>query len=129
VIEEDRTFHQSRAMGTPPPAQTLATSFHKSFMRWLRAVALAPSAADPRAAVYTQSRNPLAVPPDPQITLTTVVLDPNKFYYFSLPGDAANPFNCGNTVPGHTMGGSPTIPSPAASSLTAFAPVTLARRT
>ena len=37
-----------------------------------------------------------------------VVLDPNKRYYISvLPGDAANPFNTGNAVTGHSMGGAP----------------------
>jgi hypothetical protein len=39
---------------------------------------------------------------------SSVVLDPTKRYYISvLPGDAANPFNTANAVPGHTMGGAP----------------------
>ena len=37
-----------------------------------------------------------------------VVLDPTKRYYISvLPGDAANPFNSGNAISGHSMGGAP----------------------
>jgi len=126
VIEEDTNFHSKPGVSTPPPAQTLATSFHKSFMPLVASGCTGPVSCGTGQTVYNPVTNThVPVPPDPQITPDQVVLDPNKFYYISvLPGDAANPFNTGNTVPGHTMGGSP-IPSPAASSLTAFAPVTV----
>ncbi len=44
------------------------------------------------------------------ISPSTVHLDPTKHYYISvLPGDAANPFETGNTSPGHGMGGAPIV--------------------
>ena len=43
-----------------------------------------------------------------------VHLDPTKRYYISvLPGDAANPFESANAIPGHGMGGAPIAFPPA----------------
>ncbi len=54
-----------------------------------------------------------------------VHLDPTKHYYFSiLPGDAANPFNSGNAISGHGMGGAPIIPTCVNGTCT-FSPLTV----
>jgi hypothetical protein len=54
-----------------------------------------------------------------------VHLDPTKHYYFSiLPGDAANPFNSGNAISGHGMGGAPIIPTCVTGTCT-FSPLTV----
>src|SRR5205085_1456118 len=43
-----------------------------------------------------------------ELNPSRVHLDPTKRYYISvLPGDAANPFNSGNAIGGHGMGGAP----------------------
>src|SRR5467141_2283507 len=60
-----------------------------------------------------------------------VHLDPTKHYYISvLPGDAANPFQSGNTIGGHGMGGAPIVCAPVAPAVTCtasgtFPPVTV----
>ncbi len=49
-------------------------------------------------------------------TCTTTAPYPKRYYISILPGDAANPFNTGNAVGGHGMGGAPISWNPATNS-------------
>src|SRR5581483_2045959 len=47
-----------------------------------------------------------AAPEQVAVDPSQVALDPTKRYYISvIPGDAGTPFETGNAVSGHTMGG------------------------
>ncbi len=132
IIEEDRTFYvnpncttnvnpqpagctQLNATGVPP---TFGVNFHTSYMPVVatgctgplsceggQTVQGVPSVCDIGSGVCrpdATGNGQMAVDPK------NVTLDPTKRYYISvLPGDAANPFNTANAVPGHTMGGAP----------------------
>lgn len=118
VIEEDTNFHSTPGVTTPPPQQTLATSFHKSFMPVIAtgctgAVSCGDGQtvydANPASATYGQhipAGGPAALDP------SQVVLESGKHYYISvLPGDAATAFITANAQSGHTMGGSSIVPT------------------
>ena len=151
IIEEDSMFHTPAGVTTPPPQQTLATSFNKSHMTVVANGCF--STTQSSGAISCQSgqsvydpgtKTHIAVDPRPQSSPSDVHLELGKYYYISvLPGDAVNAFAAGNGAPpancllppsdpnavdpslcGHTMGGAP-IPSPAASNATSFAPVTV----
>ncbi|HYM06235.1 MAG TPA: hypothetical protein VEU11_06710 [Terriglobales bacterium] len=133
IIEEDRTFYvnpncttntttppvgcpsQTTTGGVPP---TFGVNFHTSYMPVVATGCTGPLSCEGGQSVQgvasvcdigdgvcrpdTTGNGWAAVDPK------SVVLDPTKRYYISvLPGDAANPFNSGNTIPGHTMGGAP----------------------
>lgn len=101
VIEEDTTYHTPVGASTPPPAQTLATSFHKSYMPVVASGCTGQFSCGSGQTVY----NPVtaahdAVAGQPPTTPDQVALDPNKYYYISvLPGDAADAFVAGGGNP------------------------------
>src|SRR6516164_1264518 len=132
IIEEDRTFYIDPNCTSNPPASdcktttnsvtgafivpTFGTNFHTSYMPvvatgctgalscengqtlgGVNAVCDVGNGVCRTSAVQQAATNP-----------GQVHLDPTKRYYISvLPGDAANPFNSGNVVGGHGMGGAP----------------------
>jgi hypothetical protein len=125
IIEEDRTFYINPNCTTNPPPSgcpgatggivpTFGTNFHTSYMP-----VIATGCTGPLSCESGQSVQGVAAVCDggngvcrtdasqEAIVLPSAVhLDPTKRYYISvLPGDAANPFNTGNAVSGHGMGG------------------------
>ncbi len=154
IIEEDRTFYiDPKCQVNPPPAgcatpagivPTLGTNFHTSYMPLVAQGCVAGGTAvacesgqtvlDPTTGMHVNAvcdiGNGICRPGNAQTPLDPgqVVLDPTRRYYISvLPGDAANPFNTGNAVGGHGMGGA-SIPAPCAPKTTCtatFAPITV----
>ena len=113
VIEEDTNFYSAPGVTTPPPQQTLATSFHKSFMPLVASGCIGSlSCGDGQTVLDSNPASPtygqhITVDPQPSLDPGQVALEPGKRYYISvLPGDAANPAITANVVSGHTMGGS-----------------------
>lgn len=126
IIEEDRTFYidptKANNLGTTI-VPTFGVNFHTSYMPivaqgcvgGLVAVSceFGQTVLDPSIGQHVPTVCDVGngvcrttafkqTPVDP----SQVHLDPTKRYYISvLPGDAANPFNTGNTVGGHGMGG------------------------
>ena len=127
IIEEDRTFYIDPNCTANPPAAgcptagsgivpTFGTNFHTSYMPVVatgctgdlscesgQSVQGIPAVCDIGNGICrTDAKKEAALDP------SQVHLDPTKHYYISvLPGDAANPFNTGNAVGGHGMGGAP----------------------
>src|SRR5467141_3720743 len=149
IIEEDRTFYVNpncTTNTTTPPAgcptgivPTFGTNFHTSYMPLVATGCVGPTGAvacetgqtvfDPATGTHlptvcdvgdgvcrTTASQQTAVNP------SQVHLDPTKHYYISvLPGDAANPFESGNTIGGHGMGGAPIACVPVAPAVTCTA--------
>ncbi len=175
VIEEDKTFYVDpncttntsvNTPGCPGPVATGGTvptfgvNFHTSHMEYVAQGCTGPLSCESGQTVFnpaTGTHVPAACDVGNGACDTTrsqwtpvnpsqVHLDPTKRYYISvLPGDAANPFNTGNTgngctptattscpSTGHTMSGAP-IPAACniytagctSTSTAAFAPVTV----
>ena len=116
VIEQDMTYHSAPGVTTPTPQQTLATSFHRSYMPVVASGCTGPLSCETGQMVYnpatqqheTVSDRPITLPSDVNLPLTDqtgvacvglgnpVGCNPNYgnpiYYYISvLPGDAANP--------------------------------------
>jgi hypothetical protein len=157
IIEEDRTFYNdpnktTNTGGTSttcvagavgcPLVPIFGVNFHTSYMPVVATGCVGPagsavscesgqsvlgvqSVCDIGNGVCEPGAQKTAVDP------SQVALDPMKRYYISiLPGDAANPFNTGNAVSGHSMGGAPIpaacTPLPPATTCTGtFAPLTV----
>src|SRR5882762_6283623 len=153
IIEEDRTFYVNpncTTNTTTPPAgcptgivPTFGTNFHTSYMPLVATGCVGPTGAvacetgqtvfDPATGTHvptvcdvgdgvcrTTASQQTAVNP------SQVHLDPTKHYYISvLPGDAANPFQSGNTIGGHGMGGAQIIPTCTPAGVCSFSPVTV----
>jgi hypothetical protein len=150
IIEEDRTFQIDPATqlnsGAATPVPSLGTNFHTSYMPVIASGCVGSTACesgqmvfdnDPTSPTYQQHVNAAcdigngvchAASQKNELNPSQVALDPTKHYYISvLPGDAANPFNAGNTSTptpdcfqsqggnpptcGHTMGGGPITPA------------------
>jgi hypothetical protein len=128
IIEEDRTFYIDPTKtnnGGSTIVPTFGTNFHTSYMPVVASGCVGtvacgagqtlqgkPAVCDVGNGICrTTGTHELAVNPN------KVALDPTKRYYISvLPGDAANPFNSGNSQSGHTMGGAPiAFPKPGSS--------------
>ena len=146
IIEEDKTFYISpNCTSNPPPAgciQTssgtvplLGTNFHTSDMTYVAQGCTGPQSCESgQMVVDTTTGQHVAAVCDvgngacradtsgsgkTPVNPSQVVLDPSKRYYISvLPGDAADPFQTGNSgtscAPinggqscGHSMGGAP----------------------
>ena len=136
IIEEDRTFYvdpkntTTTSSGSPsstdctnnpttcvvPP--TFGVNFHTSYMPVVATGCTGPLSCEGGQKVQGVNSvcdigNGVCRPDasgngETPVFPSSVVLDPTKRYYISvLPGDAANPFNTANAVPGHTMGGAP----------------------
>ena len=129
IIEEDRTFYVDPKCTTNPPGQgcpsvvpTFGVNFHTSYMPVVASGCIGPAGAIACETGQTLLGQPAVCDVGNGVCRTTaiqqtpvdpsqVVLDPTKRYYISvLPGDAANPFNTGNKVGGHGMGGAPIAP-------------------
>ena len=120
IIEEDRTFYidptKTANTGGTTIVPTFGTNFHTSYMPVVATGCTGPLSCE---SGQTLLGNPAVCDIGNGICRTTaaqeaavdpsqVVLDPTKRYYISvLPGDAANPFNSGNAIGGHGMGGAP----------------------
>ncbi len=125
IIEEDRTFYVDPAKTTNTGGSTIVptfgTNFHTSYMPVVATGCTGPLSCesgqtmiDPATGNHVSAvcdlGNGVCEPGAQQQALlpSKVHLDPAKRYYISiLPGDAANPFETGNAVGGHGMGGAP----------------------
>ena len=131
IIEEDRTFYiDPNCTINPPPAgcktttntaganivPTFGTNFHTSFMPIVATGCTGTLSCEGGqtlggVAAVCDVGNGVCRTTGTQESVVMpgqVHLDPTKRYYISvLPGDAANPFNTANAVPGHGMGGAP----------------------
>jgi hypothetical protein len=111
VVEEDRTFYVDPTKTTntgaagATSAQSYGTNFHTSYMPLIAqgCTGTGSNSCGAGQTVLGQSA-PTQTPVDP----SQLALDTTKRYYVSvLPGDAATPFNTGNSSGGHGMGGVP----------------------
>ena len=157
IIEEDRTFYNdpnktTNTAGTSttcvagavgcPLLPIFGVNFHTSYMPVVATGCVGPagsavSCESGQSVLGVQSvcdiGNGVCEPGTQKTAVdpSQVALDPMKRYYISiLPGDAANPFNTGNAVSGHSMGGAPipaacTPVSPATTCTGTFAPLTV----
>jgi hypothetical protein len=120
--------------GTSVPL-TFGTNFHTSYMPVVAAGCTGPlscesgqTIVDPATGLHVNAvcdvGNGVCRPDTSGNGFTAVDpsqvhLDPTKHYYISvLPGDAANPFNTGNAVGGHGMGGAPIVCVPVSPAVT-----------
>ena len=157
LIEQDRTFKIDPATqvnsGGATPVPSLATNFHTSYMPVIAEGCTGSQSCERDQTIYDPATglhvpavcegSGICVPAPAGTTLPTSTVDqvilptldsfgrPISYYISILPGDAANPFNTGNTstpnstncvaastatgqaVPsncGHTMGGAPITP-------------------
>jgi hypothetical protein len=109
VVEEDRTFYLDPTMTTNTGSTgstnvlTYGTNFHTSFMPLVaQGCTLTGSVSCGAGQTVLGASAPTQAAVDP----SELHLDTTKRYYISvLPGDAATPFNTGNSSGGHGMGG------------------------
>ncbi len=97
TLEEDTTWHPDPDM---PGAESLATTFHKSYMPVVAQGCVGTTACAPAVG------EPLNIPAEAETPFdNNVALDPAKHYYVSvLPADAMDEDGAGNRR-GHTVGG------------------------
>ncbi len=124
VIERDMTYHSTPGVTTPPPQQTLATSFHRSYMPVVASGCTGAISCESGQTVYnpatgshdTVDAHPISLPSQVNLPLTdttgvqctglgvpvgcnTNYGNPNYYYISVLPGDAANPVVNGYSGP------------------------------
>jgi hypothetical protein len=97
TLEEDTTWHPDPDF---PGAESLATTFHKSYMPVVAQGCVGTTACSPAVG------EPLNLPAEAETLFdNNVALDPTKHYYVSvLPADAMDENSAGERI-GHTVGG------------------------
>lgn len=111
LVEEDTTWQPDPSI-IPPPKDTLATNFHRSYMPVVAQGCVGTGSVQNVGGGVT-------IPYcDPETPFNQLALDPAKHYYVSiLPHDAVDEDNTGYRV-GHTVGGTRIPPSTANKALT-----------